>query len=67
MFSLSLMMKRTTHGSGRWEMVQKSLGQLGINNEVPEVHKLNFQSKEIRESVGIVLHVMNDPGNRMCL
>ena len=48
-------------------MVQKSLGQLGINNEVPMVHELNFQSKEIRESVGIVLHVMNDPGNRMCL
>lgn len=57
-------MNRTTRGSGQWETVQKSLGQLGINNLVLMVHKLNFQSKEIQESVGVVLHVMNDPGNR---
>ena len=57
------MITRTTRGSGQWEMVQKSLGQLGLTNVVLIVHKLNFQSKEIQESVGAVLRVMNAPGN----
>lgn len=63
MFLLRLMITRTTRGSGQWEMVQKSLGQLGLTNVVLIVHKLNFQSKEIQESVGAVLRVMNAPGN----